>query len=126
MREDHGRRDGVEVLAHRFSRAARVGGVAQALEVGPLLGGTRLLVDVARPPCRFVLSHEARASILSLSRTIGHFLVHNRCDHFLCTYSLRPLLVGTDTLYSLLGVKACEAPERVYQLMNFNCNLTCG
>jgi hypothetical protein len=40
VREDHGRRDGVEVLAHRFSRAARVGGVAQALEVGPLLGGT--------------------------------------------------------------------------------------
>jgi hypothetical protein len=79
VREDHGRRDGVEVLAHRFSRAARVGGVAQALEVGPLLGGTCLLVDVARRPCRVVLSHEARAS---LSLSVRHSCT-NHCGHFL-------------------------------------------
>jgi hypothetical protein len=39
-------------LAHRFSRAARVGGVAQALEVGPLLGGTCLLGCPAAVPFR--------------------------------------------------------------------------
>jgi hypothetical protein len=44
----------------------------------------------------------------------GIFYVHTRCDHFLWTQSLRPLLVGTG--HALLGVKACEAPERVYQV----------
>jgi hypothetical protein len=56
-------------MASTYSRIASAkprAWAAQALEVGPLLGGMCLLVDVARRPCRFVPSHEARASILSL------------------------------------------------------------